>query len=131
MEQYNSPVCIRRSRTGMYESAGDDIATTIIPGTKRMHEQTTSAHAAYLHSRAQVFARRTDHRFSLDDLDRSGKICMVSLMLPGGSRTICTIYKYRVAIFAWVGCVFSVRVGFCKASHNATYTTAVGSTTYL
>ena len=29
----------------------------------------------------------------LDDIDISGKICTVNIMLPGVSRTICIIYK--------------------------------------
>ena len=34
------------------------------------------------------------HQFSLDDLDHSGKICMVQLMLPGGSHTMRMIYHF-------------------------------------
>ena len=56
--------------------------------------------------RPQIICRSsTDHRSSLNDLDRSRQIdrsliSMIQLMLPGGSRVICTSYAAQVF---WVG----------------------------
>ena len=40
---------------------------------------------------SKYFTRRADRRFPLDNLDMSGKICMVWLVLPRVSRTMCMI----------------------------------------
>ena len=39
----------------------------------------------------KCFILLTDNLCPLDDLDISGNICMAQLILPGGSRAICTI----------------------------------------
>ena len=50
---------------------------------------TTKVAVFFLHEVA--FTLPTGHRLQTNDLTYiSGKICMVRLVLPGGSRTICT-----------------------------------------
>ena len=57
---------------------------------------------------------RRDDLSRLDDLDVSGKICMIQLMLPGGSRTIC-IYLTNISNVRYVLLMHRSREHIVKA----------------
>ena len=70
----------------------------ILPLNNSFHERTTYS------SRVKGSTRRTDNRFPLDDPDRSGKICMIWLMLQDGNRDD----VHDLAQVSWVGSVLSL-----------------------
>lgn len=61
-----------------------------VGASKRAHKQNSQYDdsTGYFSQVLHGFARRTHHRSPLDHLHVAGKICMVYIALPGGSRTI-------------------------------------------